>query len=99
MNLAQIKKAVDAGKTVYWSSTAYTVIRDSTGHYLIAFDRDGRNANFIGLTHQDGTTMNGEERDFFTNWKTYVATAIGTDPKFRTYGQNSACKWAAGAAR
>ena len=65
MNLAEIKSVIDNGKKVYWSNTAYQVIKDKIGQYLIGYDIGGRSENYIGLTWQNGTTLNGKETDFF----------------------------------
>jgi len=62
MNLEQIKTALATGQRVYWVHNGYEVIRDSLGHYLIQYE-DG---HCIGLTHRDGVTLNGKEREFFT---------------------------------
>lgn len=62
MTLQEIKTAVDAGKTVHWANTGYTVIKDVYGDYLIVFHH---NQSTIGLTWQDGVTMNGKPEDFF----------------------------------
>lgn len=61
MTLQEIKTAVDAGKIVHWSNGAYKVIKCKNGQYLI----DCKQGNAIGLTWQDGTTLNGKEEDFF----------------------------------
>ncbi len=61
MTLEEIKKAVDGGKTVYYQSGLYTVIKDNKGQYLI---KSGPSC--IGLTWADGKTLNGKESDFFT---------------------------------
>jgi hypothetical protein len=61
MTLDEIKQAVDAGKTVHWSNAGYTVIKDRNGAYFIRF-HDG---NSIGLTWQDGVTLNGKPEEFF----------------------------------
>ncbi len=66
MKLAEIKAAVDAGKKVYWSNEGYTVIKDRHDQYLIV--HYGTSA--IGLTHQDGVTMNGSEDQFFMHEST-----------------------------
>lgn len=60
MTLAEIKAAVDEGKTVHWSNTAYTVIKDRNGRYLVAYG-----SNYIGLTWGDETTLNGKPEEFF----------------------------------
>jgi hypothetical protein len=62
MNLEQIKQAVAQGYPVHWSNTAYEVILDNVGQYLI---RCSLNDSCIGLTWLDGVTMNGEEEEFF----------------------------------
>lgn len=62
MTVEEIKKAIEEGKTVHWSSEAYTVIKDKINQYLIICTQ---NKYCIGLTHQDGTTMNGKEEDFY----------------------------------
>jgi hypothetical protein len=65
VTLAEIKAAVEAGKTVHWANTGYTVIKDSIGQWLIAWNHGQRDANYIGLTWQDGKTMNGQPSQFF----------------------------------
>jgi len=65
MTLQEIKSAVDAGKTVHWAHSGYTVIKDKFARYLIAWHRGERDEDFIGLTHQDNVTMNGQEADFY----------------------------------
>jgi len=62
MTLAQIKQAIDEGKTVHWATTNYVVIKDSVPQYLI---HSQCNDNYIGLTQLDGVTLNGREEDFF----------------------------------
>jgi len=62
MTLDEIKQAINEGKPVYCGNTSYQVIKDSIGQYLIAYMPD----NYIGLTHKDGKTLNGQESDFFT---------------------------------
>lgn len=57
-----IKTLVDNGIPVYWSNTGYSVIKDSIGQYLIKFLW---NDSCIGLTHQDGVTLNGKPEEFF----------------------------------
>lgn len=60
MTLEEIKKAVDAGKTVHWLSEVYTVIKDDLGRYLIKCG-----SNYIGLTWSDGIRMHGKEEEFY----------------------------------
>ncbi len=64
MTLTEIKAAVEAGRKVYWASKNYEVIKDSIGQWLILCLING---SCIGLTWQDGVTMNGAEVDFFTD--------------------------------
>jgi hypothetical protein len=61
MNLQEIKDAVTEGKNVYWANKRYKVVKDKIGQWLITCD----GGSAIGLTHQDGVTMNGEEDEFF----------------------------------
>jgi len=65
MTLNEIKTAIDEGKKVFWSNTAYRVIKDSIGQYLIGYNIGGRNENYIGLTWRDGVTVNGKPEEFF----------------------------------
>lgn len=64
MTLEEIKKAVDEGKTVFWSNTSYVVIphKKTPDTYLIKFLGNG---HMIGLTWADNVTLNGKEEDFF----------------------------------
>lgn len=66
MNLNQIKSAVESGKKVFWANTAYEVVKDNLGQWLIIYRKGERNENCIGLTWRDGVTLNGREEDFFT---------------------------------
>ena len=61
MNLAEIKEAIANGETVHWKSSAYQVIKDNKGQYLIKCI----NGSCIGLTWADNVTLNGEEEDFY----------------------------------
>lgn len=65
MNLQEIKDAVDAGETVYWTNSSYSVIKDSGGQYLIGYAPKSGFQNYIGLTHADGVTLNGYEHQFY----------------------------------
>ena len=65
MTLDEIKRAVEAGKTVHWSNKGYTVIKDNIGQWLIAYNRGGTGECYWGLTHQDEVTMNSAEDEFF----------------------------------
>jgi hypothetical protein len=62
MTLDEIKSTVDAGHKVYWVHNGYEVIKDNLGQYLIRYET----GDCIGLTHQDGITLNGKEKEFFT---------------------------------
>ena len=72
MNLQEIKQAIEEGKKVYWSNTSYEVIKGKFD-YLITYVPTG---NAIGLTWQDGTTLNGNERDFFMDENTAIINKI-----------------------
>jgi hypothetical protein len=63
VTLTEIKQAIEQGRKVYWSSLSYEVIKDNIGQYLICYN-SGK--HYIGLTWQDGVTLNGKESDFFT---------------------------------
>ncbi len=62
MNIAEIKAAVDAGKSVHWAHQGYRVHQDGLGQYLITFVPNG---STIGLTDRSGRRLNGAEADFF----------------------------------
>ena len=62
MDLQTIKAAVLNGQTVCWSTTAYVVKYHERGGFNIVYTPTG---NCIGLTHQDGVTLNGKESEFF----------------------------------
>lgn len=62
MTLTDIKAAVEAGKTVHWSTPAYRVIKGAAGRWLIACTISG---GCIGLTWADGVTLNGRPDDFY----------------------------------
>jgi len=62
MNIAEIKAAVDAAKTVHWCHTGYVVHKDDLGQYLITFPANGSS---IGLTNAAGNQLNGQEKDFY----------------------------------
>ena len=71
MKLEQIKAAVLAGRTVHWKNGAYRVVHDSVGQWLIKCEFNG---HCWGLTWANGTTMNGDESDFFVAPERLVAT-------------------------
>lgn len=62
MTLEEIKQAIEDGKKVYLSNSAYEVIKDLKGQYFI---KCSLNYHCIGLTWTDGITLNGKERDFY----------------------------------
>ena len=62
MRLDEIMYTLEINGKVYWHNDNYEVIKDKIGQYLI---RSKSNNSCIGLTHQDGQTMNGKERDFY----------------------------------
>lgn len=62
MRIADIKAAVEAGKTVHWANTAYHVSKDRLGQFHIKYLPNG---SCIGLTNRAGTQLNGQPDDFF----------------------------------
>jgi hypothetical protein len=72
MNIAEIKAAVDAGKSVHWANEGYRVHQDDLGQYLITFVRNG---STIGLTDRSGRQLNGAEADFFISEPDHGAAA------------------------
>lgn len=72
MNIAEIKAAVDAGKSVHWANEGYRVHRDGLGQYLITFVPNG---STIGLTDRSGRRLNGAEADFFISEPRHGAAA------------------------
>lgn len=72
MNIAEIKAAVDAGKSVRWANEGYRVHRDGLGQYLITFVPNG---STIGLTDRSGRRLNGAEADFFISEPRHGAAA------------------------
>jgi hypothetical protein len=62
MTLEEIKTNVNNGINVYWKNKGYKVIKDKYNQYLIVYYP---NNHAIGLTWNDGITMNGNEEDFF----------------------------------
>ena len=56
-SLAQIKEAVNEGKTVCAGSSAYRVIKDNLGQFLIKYIYSDY---CIGLTWRDGVTLNAK---------------------------------------
>lgn len=64
MTVEEIKTAVDNGKNVHWSNSSYQVINGGKSGYLIKCVGSGY---AIGLTWEDGTTLNAKESDFYIN--------------------------------
>lgn len=62
MTIKEIKTAVDQGKTVYWASGMYEVVKDKNNDYLIKCESSG---SCIGLTNLAGDKLNGKQEDFF----------------------------------
>jgi hypothetical protein len=63
MNVQEIKRAVDEGLQVCWTSTAYKVWKQQgSSSYFISC---GTTGHTIGLTWADGVTLNGLEEEFF----------------------------------
>ncbi len=60
MTLQEIKNAVDNEQTVIWKQNNYKVAKWACGYVVVCTD----NNYAIGLTWQDGVTMNGAEEDF-----------------------------------
>jgi hypothetical protein len=63
MNTREIKAALERGDRVFWVHNGYEVVKDNLGQYLIKCHDNG---HCIGLTHQDGHTLNGKEKEFFS---------------------------------
>ena len=64
MNYEQIIKAVDSGKSVFWSHEGYRVIKDKNGKYLI---HCVQNEHYVGLKSHtvNGYDMTDEEMGKF----------------------------------
>jgi hypothetical protein len=59
-SLEEIREAVDKGHSVFHQNSAYQVIKDNLGQYLITHN----NGHTIGLTWRDGVTLNGKLEEF-----------------------------------
>ena len=66
MTLDEIKSAVEAGHVVHWHNSAYKVVKDDLGQWMVKCTDNG---HCIGLTARDGVTMNGEPNEFFVVFK------------------------------
>ncbi len=64
MTLPEIVSAVNQGKNVYYSSLRYKVIYDHTKGYFIKCNSTN---HLIGLTWENGRTLNGHEQNFFVS--------------------------------
>lgn len=62
MTLPEIVTAVKQGKNVYYDSLRYKVIYDFSKGYFIKCSSTN---HIIGLTWEDGRTLNGQEEKFF----------------------------------
>ena len=62
LTLDEIRNAVESGHTVHWSHEGYVVLKDSIGQWLIKCLSNG---SCIGLTWQDGVTVNGTPEQFY----------------------------------
>jgi len=61
MTLEEIKAAVEEGHKVYWVGDDYEVVGSGDNLLINCL----HNNYAIGLTWQDGVTMNGKPEDFF----------------------------------
>ena len=66
MTLEEIKAAVEAGHVVHWHNSAYKVVKDELGQWMLKCIDNG---NCLGLTLGDGTTLRGQPEDFFVVFK------------------------------
>lgn len=64
MNAKEIKKAVDNGLIVYWSSLIYTVVKGKAD-YFIKCSSNGRRIK-LSYIEEGLEILNGEESEFFT---------------------------------
>jgi hypothetical protein len=69
MNLQEIKDAVESGKTVHFASEDYAVLkyalRDGSHMWIISHQPNGKMIGDIGLTLEDGVTVNGLPSQFW----------------------------------
>jgi len=61
MDADEIKRAVLRGGRVFWKNQSYEVVVDHLGQWFI---KCHINDHHIGLTWQDGVTLNGKPEDF-----------------------------------
>ena len=81
MTLKEIKDAVAAGKTVCWSQDNYIVENWKNGLHIVCQN----NKSAIGLTHQDGVTINGNEEDFYIKGKKTKMKKIVVEEKVEVW--------------
>jgi hypothetical protein len=62
MTAQQIKDAVLQGNKVFYGHKVYEVVTDKHNQWLIKYIPNG---HCFGLTWEDGTTLNGDEYDFY----------------------------------
>jgi hypothetical protein len=62
MTVQQIKDAVLQGNKVFYGHKGYEVVTDKHNQWFIRYIPNG---HCIGLTWTDGTTLNGDENDFY----------------------------------
>ncbi len=66
MNADEIRAAVDRGETVHWSHHGYVVEKWNIGTHFESYSIVClHNQHAIGLTWQDGQTLNGANDDFY----------------------------------
>lgn len=63
MTLEEIKAAVDAGKTVHWVNSQYTVIKDENGRYRIGWKMGTPHESYVNLVKSNGK-LNGGKHEF-----------------------------------
>lgn len=96
MTAKEIKIAIKNGKKVFWKHSGYEVTRDKRGQFFIGATF---NNHKIGLTWEDGVTLNGNEQDFFIKKelidllklknKYFLDNTIGGIAKIKNNGYNT----------
>lgn len=64
MNISEIQKAIETGKTVYWQNHAYTVVKGKWGLDETLFI-EGPNGHRV-CCESNGQLINSNPSDFFT---------------------------------
>jgi hypothetical protein len=64
MNITAIKRAVDDGQNVKWSSDIYDVVRSKFGEYLIVCQTNGSTIGLHGKEEYE-SHLNGDEDEFY----------------------------------